>query len=383
MQRCRDCGVHTWDGGWGVRIGPRRQSAIRNLPFHRSGAFTLVELSVSIAIVSVLMLGMGSAMLLASRAVPDARSPAGATVSAGQAVEQLVTELQYATAVLGRSAVMIEFTVADRDADDVPETIRYEWSGTSGESLIRTCNGGAAVEILPDVHDFDLSYDLRTTTTEIAQANESAETVLKSYQSALSLDDYPIKSGEWYGQYFQPALPADAVSWQVTRIRFSARTDGAVAGESRVRLQLPTTGGMPSGVILEEKTLLESTLLSGYQEQEFSFTNAGGLSPQRGLCITVKWISDAVACKLLGCNTLAGTSDSFLLKSTDSGVSWSAPGSQSLLYAVYGTVTTAGTPEIQTAHHLDGVQVRLRAGSDPASCVQTVVRVLNRPEVMQ
>jgi type II secretory pathway pseudopilin PulG len=88
-----------------------------------------------------------------------------------------------------------------------------------------------------------------------------------------------------------PELPADAVSWKVTRIRLSAKTDAGTSGESRVQLQLPTTGKLPSGAILEEKTLLESTLVADYEEREFVFASAGGLSPQRGLCLVVKWIS--------------------------------------------------------------------------------------------
>jgi hypothetical protein len=161
-------------------------------------------------------------MLIASRAVPDAASPTGAAVRAAQGCEQLIADLQYATSINTSSAATIEFTVTDRSGDGFPEVIRYEWSGAAGAPLTRQYNGGAAVEVLADVRDFALSYDLQTISTLIPQGNESAETILKSYSGTASLDNYSIKSAESYGQYFRPALPVDAVSWKVTRIRLSA-----------------------------------------------------------------------------------------------------------------------------------------------------------------
>jgi prepilin-type N-terminal cleavage/methylation domain-containing protein len=171
--------------------------------------FTLVEMVVSLGISAVLMLGIGSAMLFAARAMPDAKTPTGAIVDAGGALERIITELQYAVTVNSRSATMIEFTVADRDGNDVPETIRYEWSGTAGAPLTRQYNAGPVVEVLPDVRDFALSYDLQTISTQMPQGNESAETVLRSFSAQFHTESFPIKSSEWYGQYFFPTLPAD------------------------------------------------------------------------------------------------------------------------------------------------------------------------------
>jgi hypothetical protein len=54
-----------------------------------------------------------------------------------------------------------------------------------------------------------------------------------------------------------------------------------------------------------------------------------------------------------------------------------------LLFSVYGTVTTSGTPQVQETYTLSGVQIRLRAGNDSRSLVQTAVKTLNRPEVAQ
>jgi len=128
---------------------------------------------------------------------------------------------------------------------------------------------------------------------------------------------------------------------------------------------------------------MEASLLAGFTEQEFAFYNVAGLSPTQGLCIVVKWIYDAVACQLWGYHEGASTADSFLVKSTDKGVTWSAPAGYGLKYSVYGTVTTSGPPLIQSTYYLRRVNLKLRAGTDTQTTLQSAVRLLNKPEVTQ
>ena len=100
---------------------------------------------------------------------------------------------------------------------------------------------------------------------------------------------------------------------------------------------------------------MESSLLAGYSEQEFASLTGTGLSPTQGLCIVVKWISDLMrhaSCGVI--NEGASTTDSFLVKSTDGGATWTAPAGCGLKYTVYGTVTTMGQPQVQNAYYLTG-----------------------------
>ena len=344
---------------------------------------TLIELVVSIAVTTILMLAIGSAMLVATKAMPEANGPANQIIVASEVAEQLAAELQYAVSVNSRSEKMIEFTVADRDTDEVPETIRYEWSGTPGAPLTRQYNGASVVEVLASVQEFDLSYDLETISKQITPENESPETLLSSYWSLFYLADYSINNSQWYGQYFFPSLPADTISWKVTRVEFYARVHGAAKGECRVQLQLPSAGKFPSGVVLEQKTLLESTLLDTYSKQQFDFSSVSNLSPDKGLCLVFKWIFDADACDIRGRYTGAGTPDSHVVKSTNAGASWISLDNHSLLYWVYGTVTTAGEPQIQQTYFLRKVNIKLRTGNDNQSSVYTAAEILNKPEVTQ
>jgi hypothetical protein len=92
-------------------------------------------------------------------------------------------------------------------------------------------------------------------------------------------------------------------------------------------------------------------------------------------------IANSTAADIQGHDVDATPSDGYLLCSTDGGGSWSVLSGESLLYWVYGTVTTPGTPQIETVYCLGGVDVTLQAGDDAEACVRTGVRVLNEPEV--
>jgi hypothetical protein len=71
------------------------------------------------------MLGMGSAMLIANKALPDANNIADATMVTSEAAQELASELKFAITFTVRDANTVEFIVSDRNGDEVPETIRY------------------------------------------------------------------------------------------------------------------------------------------------------------------------------------------------------------------------------------------------------------------
>jgi hypothetical protein len=239
------------------------------------------------------------------------------------------------------------------------------------------------VSILTDVRAFGLSYHLMTVTAQAPQGYESAQTTLSGYSTTQGLHDCSIQNAEDYAEYFLPVLPANTVSWKVTRVVICAKQDGTANGEASVQLQTATVGHLPSGTVLEEKPLLESTLLPTYLDQEFTFSTAGGLSPTQGLCLVVRWVANDVACKVRARNGNVTDLNIALARSTDGGLTWAALPNQSMLFAVYGTVTTSTSPQVQNTYYLEGVDINLRTGGDSLAVVQTGVRLLNRPEVNQ
>jgi len=129
-------------------------------------AVTLIETVVALTVTGILLTAVGSSLLLASSALPERESPLKAPLAASEVVGDIMTELLTAVAVTGRTETSVTFEVADRDADAVKETLRYGWSGAMDGPLTRRLNTGNVVAILPHIHEFSLSYTVRSTTVD-------------------------------------------------------------------------------------------------------------------------------------------------------------------------------------------------------------------------
>ena len=124
----------------------------------RSG-YTLLELTISIPLLTLLMLGMASAIHIAARSVPDAKTAPSAALAAASVLDQLGSEFSYATSITTATASELAFATPDRTGDGVADTLRYRWSGSSGAPLIRNLNGQADEVVLHSVQQFTVTYD--------------------------------------------------------------------------------------------------------------------------------------------------------------------------------------------------------------------------------
>ena len=173
-------------------------------------AYTLVEVTLCTAIMAILMTGMGSAMIIASQGIPGGNSPIEIAAQSRQVVEDIASDLLYATSLTEKSANAVTFTVADRNhGDPGPETISYSWSGTPGDPLTLEYNGSTAVTVFDNVHDFQLIYNVSVDTDQSIPPIESPEAILSSHDTSAKLMDFAMKQKDWIGQYFEAQLPPD------------------------------------------------------------------------------------------------------------------------------------------------------------------------------
>ena len=116
-----------------------------------------MEMIVAMVASGVLLAGLGSVMMIARQ---TAYTPSAAVrrTDAADVVNQIAEELRYATLVIQHSPQILEFVVADRDANGTAEKIRYEWSGVAGEPLNKTVNGGTGV-IAEAVYDCNFELE--------------------------------------------------------------------------------------------------------------------------------------------------------------------------------------------------------------------------------
>lgn len=352
------------------------------MKFSRRPAFSMVELIFGMAVSTILLGALTSAMVIATRAVPDVDSPLTAAIDGAAAVDQMTTDLFTAHTITASSATMLEFQVADRNNDGCPETIRYEWSGVAGEALKRKYNDATAQTAVADVYEFELMYDATTLGQSFTSAaNESNETLLASNVGAKLRTDWPVTSTSWIGQHFHPTLPADAVSWKVTRVEFLARVSGTNDGIARVELRYPGAGSRPTGALIADANLLERELPTTYLWRSAIFTSTPAISPASDIAFVVKSLYGAQALDVQYQQGKAVVGSDALVYTSNAGGTWTAATNQGLLYKVYGTATAASKPTVSRIDTVNSVYIKLRAGTNDAARVETTVPLPNEPEV--
>lgn len=88
-------------------------------------AFTLVELVTSLAITSILMLGLSSVMLVGSKAVPTGTEQIHAEAACADALEKFASDAALAIGVSLVTSEKLVFVVPDRDGDASNDQISY------------------------------------------------------------------------------------------------------------------------------------------------------------------------------------------------------------------------------------------------------------------
>lgn len=340
----------------------------------RPAGATLVELIMSMAIMSVLLGAMGSAIFLSTKAFPSADDTTVNAIAAARVADQLIGELEVAKSFTVLTATAVEFTVADRGTPPTgDETIRYEWSGTPGDPLTRQYNGGTIVNVLDSVEQFALDYNIEST-AQAPPGVEGPEVLLSSFDGSFTWQT--IEASDWYGQYIQPSLPADAISWRVSRVSVYASKQGATSGVVKFQLRTADTNNLPTATVLEEQLFYESSLGAQPNWNEFSFTTVTNRSPDEGLCLVLESNTGDSAMNIY----FNQTTPSGLLTTTNAGSSWNNDGSKVLLHYVYGHVSTPDPAWIPPGL-LRSVRVTLNTTQDGRSRIETAALVLNTPEI--
>lgn len=155
--------------------------------------FTLLEFTISSAIVGILMVGMMSSIHLVSRAARLSEGPHSVTAESARVAEQVLADLRLAQQFRHRTGEAVTITVPDRDGDDTAETITYQWAGDPLFQLQRTVqhsqdDAPAEPAVLASgVVGFDLQYLIKTWGPPAPEPEvESDETLLIAHDLSPS-----------------------------------------------------------------------------------------------------------------------------------------------------------------------------------------------------
>jgi len=315
----------------------------RDLPCRPLGswrAVTLVEMVMSLTIVSILLGACGSVMLLASRVMGiSAAGPAVSMTAADAATDQVAADLQMALQITERTATAVTFTVPDRNGDSTPETLRYAWAG-AGSPLTREYNGqpGPAASMAENVQVFNLDWLLQAAGPP--PPVESPEQLLVSRDWPTSDDPkaYQIKSNAWAAEYFKPVLPANALSWKITRVKVKLARNGTSTGTMTIGVTLADTAMKPVGSALDSLSVDVVTLSTTLTWVEFGSSCLDGLDPALGMCVLVTTTDTSPG--VVEYDEKGPAVDLAWRQSANQGYVWSAKSDYVLQIYVYGTVTT-------------------------------------------
>lgn len=340
----------------------------------RRVGYSLVELIISLSIISLLVGGISAAMVVASRSQEQARGPAQDLRNAALATRQLADELGTALNINQAGPKGITFTTPDRNGDGTPEVVRYQWSGILGDPLTRV--GLSPVQpqatLLDDVRDFSLVYDTINTT----EAAVPTETPLAGKMATSDLAAGALGNTEWISQSFVPSLPADAIGWRIRRVVLKLRHYNAANGQMTIQVRLAGSDGRPTSVVLDSMTCPESDLGTSYEVRSFSLSGARQIHPDENICIVVAGNVDYAA-QFLYEDGFDPFFKGRLSATSNSGGWWTIYSGKVLVFEVHGEIVTesgsAGVPVVRV------VRVRLRAGDDTHAVIETGIPTLNRP----
>lgn len=366
----------------------------------RSGtrpAYSLIELVSALAITSVLVVGLGSAVTVASLSMPQDGDPLIEAINAADALSVLADDLRYATEFAETQALRVRCTVPDRDADGSPEDIRYEWSGTPGEPLLRQNGSGGWQTVIERVESLAFSYEttgVQSTETQVTEST-SAELLFASHTGWAGVTAEPglltVGQQDQAAEYFvidRVAFPANTTSVQVTRVRL-LMSKGVDPGTVSVGIHKPAVPGegAPAPASVGSLTTLSSSSLPASKGWvDFVLPSDVVISARESeLVIVASGVGGTTANWSYNYNRKGPADSTVGLFSSSSGNTWSPnAGKQDqydLPFYAYGTYTISSSSDVDvTTHYLHTVGITLQ--TDPGGVVSTTgVEIYSNPQV--
>ena len=364
------------------------------LPATKRVGFTLLEMAVAMLAASMLLVGLSSALYLTMQATEPDLGGHQSKLDADQALADLTSELRFAKSFTTRDATAVEFLVADRDSDTNDETIRWEWSGTAGDPLTRQYNGGTIANVLENVHNFDLTYNIDEVTTVETGSGEitSDEFMLANFEgwSGISADapSYTLGTSTWVAEYFTAqGLPTDLSSMSITKV--SLRLGKLLGGNIQVSIHKPIGGGSAEPLATPIGTAVSvdvSALPSGTNWYDVEFSDVTLSELQEEFVIVAKGEINNAAITQYHYARQAPSDTTVMLYSSDAGASWDPAANKrdqyDLLFRAYGTYTTVGEGNVETTRYfVVSSDCKLQVGSSSVDECEVSSEFVARPEV--
>jgi hypothetical protein len=222
-------------------------------------------------------------------------------------------------------------------ADCGAPTTFEEPGATCADGLDNDCDGPA------DCDDDNCFAD------PACQMIESEEVVLayhNDYPGGGSFQDKNIEDDKWYGTHFKPQLPANALSWKITRVKLMLEQRDDPDTFIDVQIRNVDAAGTP-GSVIESVRRDEALLPIDFAWVEFAFSSVAGLDPAARYCVMGAQDPVNKAAKIMLEDTGSDPPlETYIVFTENAGAGWKVESiDKKLRFYVYGTYTTMGPPE--------------------------------------
>lgn len=353
----------------------------------RLAGHTLLEMMLSLVLLSIVMASVGSAVMFASQAVPNEKSAAGSMLADHAVLSQIAEDLASAQYVLEQTNHAVTVVVSDRTGDRIPDRLRFAWSGVRGEPLYFQLNDENATALIDAVETFDLDYTTQVVSQTLPQAIYlGAEKVLDAYTTVSSGSTVGSKFGSWFGQVINPQLHADALGFVPTKADLHAASKLPSDGTGVLSLSAYSQG--QTGDAFADAPLVESDLTGSSDWNTISFRTRSVVPKGQGLALSIGCVSGSNELMLLSKQSTSGgllgigaSVGGYL--SSSNGVDWSQDTGKTFVYRVHGRELMPEPNLLATRYeHLNTIQIRLQRVADDRSPLRRGVQMLLAPPVL-
>jgi hypothetical protein len=346
----------------------------------------MIELVVSMAISSLLMVGLAGSLSIAAKNQSQSDGQFAATFKNASVPQQMVEDLELATSIVSNTATAIEFEVPDRNGDGYPEKVKYSWTGASGSNAQKiqwTYKNQTPVDIATGVSSFNLTYSLGT---RILDQLDNKRALLKACDAHSSAtNNYAtVSSIVRCSQFFLPTLPLGTATWNFGGFRFLARKHAGVtvaaSDKLTIEIRSANTDRTPTSIVLASMNVNINRLTSDFDWVIVQPKMIRRLASTTGLCLVIYSTSSSGLVDIAiqeGNSTLF--SNTMSCNSSNSGSSWSSPTDTKCgRFYAYG-----GYPDyISSRQFLMSTNIDITSTSNGSTLTSsTRARMLNTPEM--
>ena len=347
----------------------------------------MLELLVSLPTATILIGAMAMCISIMMRAKSQDDFQFRSSYDLANAATQISSDIESATSIVSSSATHIEFVVPDRNADGLPEQIRYEWGGATGANANKVLwkyNQSALAVMFDDVGAFRLQ-------TNTVSASGSVPNHLISESALLkSIDAYPsgvfreqvINANSNIGEYFLTDLTGSGTKWDLGAIRIMVRAaDATKDGVLRVRVMRgDTTTKLPVAPVLAEVNISEWRLGTSYQWLDIPIAPVSWQSVGTPLCVTLSsggGTGDVARVQFIE-NGTGMPSNANMVTSSNGGTIWTSSGStKGLRLVALGFYDGYASQR----KFLSSVELKMTSSRSSQIKIETAVRTPSGPEI--